>query len=87
MGEIMKKRITLRQQFICAIFAAVIAIFAQLTIPLPFTAVPITMQVFAIILTGIILGREAWAISLLIYILLEQLERQYLCNLKVVFKY
>ena len=66
----MKKSISLRKQILCAIFAAFIAIFAQITIPLPFTAVPITMQVFAIILTGIILGPRLGSFTVLIYILL-----------------
>ncbi|PRR80757.1 biotin transporter BioY [Clostridium vincentii] len=66
----MKKRISLRKQILCAIFAAVIAILAQITIPLPFTVVPITMQVFAIILTGIILGARLGSFTVLIYILL-----------------
>lgn len=66
----MKKRISLRKQILCAIFAAVIAILAQITIPIPFTVVPITMQVFAIILTGIILGARLGSFTVLIYILL-----------------
>jgi len=69
MGAIMKKRITLRQQLICGIFAAVIAILAQLTIPLP-SAVPFTMQVFAILLTAIVLGPRLGTISVLVYILI-----------------
>lgn len=48
---------------------AVIAIMAQITIPMPF-GVPMTMQTFAITLTAIILGGKKGAIASLIYVLL-----------------
>lgn len=66
----MNKTISLRKQIICAIFAAIIAILAQISIPLPFTGVPITMQTFAIVLTAVILGGRLGTMSVLIYILL-----------------
>lgn len=66
----MKKSMDLRKQIICGIFAAIIAILAQITVPLPFTAVPITMQIFAIVLAAVVLGGRLGAISVIIYILL-----------------
>ncbi len=58
-------------QDICfiAVFTAVIAIMAQISIPMPL-GVPITMQTFAITLAAIVLGSKRGAISTLIYVLL-----------------
>lgn len=67
-GEIMNKRLTLRKQLLCGIFAAIIAILTQISIPLP-SGVPFTMQVFAILLTAIVLGPRLGTISVLVYIL------------------
>jgi biotin transport system substrate-specific component len=66
----MNKRMGLRKQIICAIFAAIIAILAQITVPLPFTAVPITMLIFAVVLTAVVLGGGLGVISVLVYIFL-----------------
>lgn len=48
---------------------AIIVIMAQISIPMPF-GVPMTMQTFAIMLTGIILGAKLGALSSFIYVLL-----------------
>ena len=53
---------------LCGIFAAIIAILAQISIPLPFTTVPMTMLIFAVGLTGLILGCKKGFISICIYI-------------------
>ncbi|CEN30190.1 MAG: biotin transporter BioY [Paeniclostridium sp.] len=55
---------------ICAIFASITAILAQIAIPIPFSTVPLTMQVFAVAISGIILGSKRGFISMLIYVLL-----------------
>ena len=52
-----------------AIFTAVTAVLAQITIPLP-GGVPFTLQTFAVILAGLVLGKKRGAISALIYVLL-----------------
>lgn len=49
--------------------SAIIAVLSQLSIPLP-SGVPVTLQTFAIALTGYLLGWKAGAISTLIYVLL-----------------
>ncbi len=49
-------------------FAVLTAISAQMYIPLPFTPVPVTGQVFAVLLAGILLGRRAGALSQLLYL-------------------
>lgn len=50
-------------------FTAVIAIMAQISIPMPF-GVPMTMQTFAVSLAGILLGSKNGAIAALVYVLL-----------------
>lgn len=51
-------------------FALLTALFAQFTIRLPFTPVPITGQTFAVLLTGATLGMWAGGASQLLYLLL-----------------
>lgn len=61
-------RLKLRMMIITALFAAIIGILAQLTIPLPL--VPITGQTLAIGLAAIILGSKFGTLSVLLYILI-----------------
>jgi len=51
-----------------ALFAAFTALTARVTIPLPFTPVPITLQVMAALLAGLVLGPRGGAISQLAYL-------------------
>ena len=53
---------------ICSLFASLTAILTQVSIPLP--AVPITMQIFAVTLCGLVLGKRLGFISQTIYVLL-----------------
>ncbi|GLY10890.1 biotin transporter BioY [Pseudobacillus badius] len=57
----------LRMMLTAALFAAIIGIFAQITIPLPF--VPITGQTLAVGLAATILGSRYGALSALLYML------------------
>ena len=41
---------------ICSLFASLTAILTQISIPLP--AVPLTMQIFAVALCGLVLGKR-----------------------------
>lgn len=50
--------------------AAMTGIMAQIVIPLPWTPVPITGQTFAVLLSGVILGRYWGGISQLFYVIL-----------------
>ena len=52
-----------------AMFTAVLAVMAQISIPMP-SGVPITLQTFAVALTGIVLSWKKGTISVLIYIIL-----------------
>ncbi len=50
------------------LFAAIMALLAQISIPIPFSPVPITGQVFGVFLAGAILGGRGGAASMLTYI-------------------
>lgn len=63
--------LTSRDLAVCALFAAITAVSAQLSITLPWiTSVPFTLQVFAVILTGLVLGASRGFVSQLLYLLL-----------------
>ena len=51
------------------LFIAFTALTARITIPLPFTPVPITLQVMAVLLAGLVLGPRAGAASQLVYLI------------------
>ena len=49
-------------------FSLLVALAAQIAVPLPFTPVPITGQVFAVLLTGALLGSRLGAAAMLAYL-------------------
>jgi biotin transport system substrate-specific component len=53
-----------------ALMAALAAVGAQIAIPLPFSPVPFTLQVPAVILSGLLLGSRHGALSQIVYLLL-----------------
>lgn len=63
-----KEQIKLRTMIITALFAAIIGVLAQLTIPLPL--VPITGQTLAIGLAATILGARYGTLSVLLYLVI-----------------
>ena len=65
----MKKKSNIRDICMIGLFTAIIAILAQISIPLPL-GVPLTMQTFAIALAGVILGGKRGGLATLIYVLL-----------------
>jgi biotin transport system substrate-specific component len=50
------------------LFAALTAISARIAIPLPFTPVPITLQVMIVLLAGLTLGARDGALSQIVYV-------------------
>lgn len=50
------------------IFAAITALTARITIELPFTPVPITLQTLAVVLSGLVLGARGGAAAQLLYL-------------------
>jgi len=67
----MKSSLSFSIRNICfiSVFTAIIAVCAQISIPMP-TGVPFTLQTFAIPLAGIILGAKKGTLSVIIYIFL-----------------
>ena len=64
-----KSRFSVRDICYAGLFAAVIAVMAQISIPMPL-GVPMTMQTFAITLAAVVLGSKLSAIATLVYLLL-----------------
>jgi len=50
-------------------FSLLTALAAQVAVPLPFTPVPVTAQVYAVLLTGALLGPRLGALSMFAYLL------------------
>ena len=58
------------KEIVCVgMFAAVLAVLSQISIPMP-SGVPITLQTFAVALTGVVLAWKLGVTSTLVYILL-----------------
>jgi len=53
---------------LCFGLSCLTGLAAQLRVPLPFTPVPITGQVFAVLLAGVLLGARFGALSQLLYV-------------------
>ena len=59
-----------RELVLVGLFTAITAVCAQISIPLPFTTVPFTLQVLAVCLSGAILGKRLGALSQIVYLLI-----------------
>lgn len=57
-----------RKLALCLGMACVTGLAAQIRIPLAFTPVPITGQVFAVLLSGVVLGQHFGALSQIVYV-------------------
>lgn len=55
---------------ICALFAALTAVFSYIFIPLPFTPVPMNLALLPIFVAGALLGPKNGVIAALVYVLL-----------------
>lgn len=64
-----RRRISTKELVLAGMFAAVLAVISQISIPLP-TGVPITIQIFGVALIGTVLGWRLGFLATLIYILL-----------------
>ena len=61
----------IKSMILVALFASITAVFSIIPgIPLPFSPVPITLQVFAVLLSGAMLGPKLGALSQVVYLLL-----------------
>jgi biotin transport system substrate-specific component len=63
-------RIPARIYDVCLVagFSLIIAASAQVSIPLPFTPVPVTLQTFAVVVAGALLGSRRGAAAVLAYL-------------------
>lgn len=62
-------KIATREVVCVGMFAAVLAILSQISIPMP-SGVPVTLQTFAVALTGVVLAWKLGVAATLVYILL-----------------
>ena len=60
----------LRQLILVSLFTALIAVLAQVAVPLPFSPVPVTGQLMAVLLAGTLLGGKGAFLAVLAYLLL-----------------
>lgn len=63
-----KNKISTRELALTGMFAALLAVISQISLPMP-TGVPITIQVFGVALTGLILGSRMGFWAALVYVL------------------
>lgn len=64
-----EQKLTTKTVVMIGVFAAIIAVLAQVSIPTPW-GIPITLQTFAVALTGYCLGKYKGTMAVFIYILL-----------------
>lgn len=74
-----KKKMSVKEMCYIALFTAVIAIMAQISIPLPL-GVPLTMQTFAITLAAVVLGAKLSTYSTALYLILGAIGVPVLAN-------
>ena len=63
-------RLKPRDVTVSAVFSVLTALGAWVSIPLPITPVPVTLQVFFVLLSGAVLGERLGALAQIIYLLL-----------------
>lgn len=59
-----------RRLVMCALMAALMSVGSIIRIPLPFTPVPVTLQVASCLIAGALLGGADGALSMIVYVLL-----------------
>ncbi|WP_406660140.1 biotin transporter BioY [Methanolobus sp. ZRKC3] len=70
MDELASYNGDIRKMAYASLFAAMIAVGAYIRIPLPFSPVPITLQVLFVLLAGAMLGARWGTLSVVVYLLL-----------------
>lgn len=66
----MKNTLSIRDITFIGMGAAILAVFSQFSIPIPFSTVPITLQIPAVILISLIYNQKQSFLSVIIFILL-----------------
>lgn len=63
----MKLNLSIKEITLVGMCAALMVIFSQLSIPLPFSAVPVTLQIFGIVIISVIVGAKLGTLSIIIF--------------------
>jgi len=66
----MTQYVNVKPMIYASLFAALAAVGAFIKIPIPISPVPITLQVFFVLLAGLVLGSRWGGTSMLVYVLL-----------------
>lgn len=66
----MTEYVNVKPMIYAALFAALTAVGAFIKIPLPLSPVPITLQVFFVLLAGLVLGARWGGTSMVVYVML-----------------
>lgn len=66
----MKLNLSIKEITLVGMCAALMAIFSQLSIPLPFTSVPVTLQIFGLVVLAVIVGAKVATLSLIVFVIL-----------------
>lgn len=66
----MDKTFTTGKMILCGLFAAITAVCSMVSIPLPFSPVPVNLATLSVFLSGGLLGSKAGAVSQLVYVIL-----------------
>jgi biotin transport system substrate-specific component len=65
---VLPQRRIVHNVILVVVFSVLIALSAQIAIPLPFTPIPITMQTLTVLLTGLLLGSRLGMATLIAYL-------------------
>jgi biotin transport system substrate-specific component len=65
---LLPSRRVLHDVLLVVAFSVLIAVSARIAIPLPFSPVPVTMQTFSVLITGMLLGSRLGAVTLIAYL-------------------
>jgi biotin transport system substrate-specific component len=63
-------KLSIRETILIGIFAALTMVMSQISIKIPFSPVPVTLQICSICLAAVILGKKCGVLSQIVYILL-----------------
>lgn len=66
----MKCNLSIKEITLVGMCAALMAIFSQLSIPLPFTSVPVTLQIFGLVVLAVIVGAKIGTLSIIVFVIL-----------------
>ena len=66
----MKLNLSVKEITLVGIATAIMGIFSQLSLPIPFTTVPLTLQTFGLVIISVVLGKKIGTFSILIWALL-----------------